>query len=90
MSFGVSQAVLSILTLIVMMVWAFKGPGVRKTRIILTSAYVLLQGYSWVMILVFGAFHTIGEWAIGLCFVTSILAFIVIATYKRMYQNQNL
>jgi len=89
MNLVMTQAILSLLVFIIMLAWSFNGPGVRKTRILLTTAYLLLQGYSWFMVWVFGALHTIGAWAVGLCFVTSIIAIIVLATYQRIHRIRN-
>jgi len=79
--------VISIAALIVMVIWIFKGVGNRRTRIVLTAAFLLLQVYSWIMLVVFGAAHQIGLWAAGLCLITAILAFCIPAIHKKLNQK---
>lgn len=80
---------ISLLAFILLIRWSIKGAGNRRTRILLTAAFVLLQVYAWILIVVVGAFHQIGLWAMGLCFVTAIIGFFIPKIHSKFNQNNS-
>lgn len=77
MSAGLPLLLITLLSNIILAIWAFYGKGRRIFRLVAAGALLIGQLACWVIIMRFGVFHDYGSAAMGAAFLLSTVTFFV-------------
>jgi hypothetical protein len=74
---------LSLLALTIMIVWSCNGYKDRKNKMLIAAIFILTMIASWVVLVLYGGFHPVGEVALGMVLFISIFAFFIPKIFNR-------
>ena len=89
MSAGLPLFILSCLAILILVVWARNGKGVRKIRMYAASTIAFSLLSCWVVLLSVGVFHPVGAYGMALGFIISICCFFVPAIGNKLIRHES-
>jgi len=89
MSAGIPLLLSTILSMLILVVWALKGSGSKKIRVLTSSLVFVLLISCWIVLLNYGAFHPVGSWGMALGFLISLFSLLIPVIGNRLVRDGN-
>lgn len=89
MSAGLPLLAVSVLAALILAAWLWGGSGNLRSRAKIAGFTLLLLSTSWLALLLFGVFHPVGSWAMGVGFAVSVAALFIPSVHNRFQENEN-
>ncbi len=89
MELGLPLFLITVLSAVILVVWLFGGPGLKKVRSLVAGLFLLSIALAWSALLNFGAFHPVGRWGLLLGFIFSITGLFVPIIFRKVYGNRS-
>ncbi len=87
MSAGIPLFLLTILSTLILVIWALKGRGSKRIRVLTSGLVFVLLIFCWVVILRFSVFHSAGSWGMIFGFLITLFSLLIPVIGNRLVRD---